>query len=864
MPDPDSFTPIRANFDFSSLGVGGIDDLNPKGDLRGELTPLVSFSVGFDSEGFFLADDASVGGRIHGEAFAQGDLGPFSAAATGTVDLDATISLAGVDGNGDGKLRIDEFLDTDIFAALDVDISGVNATLGIQLTSDLLDYVDADSDATNNTVHGGDPFRFSASTLLTATVDLGNGEFGFDWDGIRIHNPDVDGDGRDDFTGAVLVENVRLLAQDVIRGNRTELGGELLAAFGLDSIPLVDTLADNNTLSDGLGIAQSLALAVIDNLQVVEVVPFSDGVPPTPGQPSENDTIEDWLNHGLPTDIQEIIRLSLDLGSIDLQIDDNLSFDLQSILPDTIDLQGRAGIENAALSGQIVFGLDTAANPLYLLTHADDLSAATDLGGAFDVFVNVSGQPLGDGLLVLDSADARVRPNIDVQLTGDADGKFRIGDPLSDLGPISVSLTDTNLLHLSAAAATLSPGPLVATFRDDDDDDELPAVSGTINLQTGAINAQARDFVASLQDLIELTATSSDAASAFELTFDPNAAPQDDLLSVTNLAGSIDALTFNSITPSFAIPSLTISHDGTVQLPRIEIPFQNGFADYVGLGGILPVDVSHLTIDFPDPTDLSSFVLGVNGELDFSLFDDPANGSPLIQVFIDDPDQPGPFDRQLDGPFDFEIAVDRGFGTMRPINFGPMKVVVNDFNVPGLGVTMGGDLEFGRLGADGIPAAIPGNTAGNQVAGTFTVAPGGGNQTFVEGLQIDMGGSLDVFAGGSALLDVVGQAQLNTGSGDAGARFNLTVDATRTANPPSFYDISVEASLLEVTLEDLVFDLSPVAVVRAESASYFSTPGAGRRDRNFVRPDDRSVARCRGPADRSFLCNVVAGSGQRL
>ncbi|NOX31652.1 MAG: hypothetical protein GXP35_16640, partial [Actinobacteria bacterium] len=336
-PDPDSFTPILADFDFSSLGVGGIDDLNASGDLNAELTPLVSLSVGFDAEGFFLTDGSSVGGRIVGEASAQGELGPFAASLSGTVGLDATISLQGIDGNGDGKLRVDEFLSTDIFAALAIDISDVEATLGIELSSELLDYIEVDDDATNNSARGGDVFTLAATTSFDVIIPDGSGGFDFKWNGIDILNSDVDGD----FTSTVLVDNVRELARDVIRGNRTNLSTQLLAAFGLESLPLVDSLDPNGSLADGLSIAAGLADAILDATSVLYTVPFSDGTI----DDGLNNSIEDWLNNGLPTDTQELIRLQLDLGQLGLNVADNLSFDISSFLPGATTAQ--AGIENA-------------------------------------------------------------------------------------------------------------------------------------------------------------------------------------------------------------------------------------------------------------------------------------------------------------------------------------------------------------------------------------------------------------------------------------------------------------------------------------------------------------------------------------
>lgn len=837
--DPDDEAIYAADYEVDLSDFGALGAALSEGDMELDLRPNVTLGFGLDASGFFLLPQTTIAGEISGTANVSGEFMGLSASAVGSVVSDAALSLAPLDGDSDGKIRIGEVLPN--LGSLNLQVSGIAADLSVELSSELLDYVDVDGITDNNTIGGGDAFRFTASTGLTASLPDGSGGFDFTWTGIRLQN----GQGGNGFTSEVLGENLRLLARDVIRGERTTFNNDLLAAFGLESLPLVDPSLVGGNVADGLSVAQTLATAALDATSIVYIVPFSDDVAPggeDPADDEENDTIEDWLNFGLPSQTQELVRLKLDLGRLALGVSDVLVFDLGSLLPDTVDVDGRAGIESAALTGDLVFGFDTSAIPFYLLTAEDDISAgvSTTFAGSFDLLVNISGEPIGGGLATFENAQASVSPTINVSFPGDPSGKYRLGDDLTPLAQIAVSIDDADWMDLSADRVSLTPGPVTLTGADDGVDDDIAGISGQFNLLTGEIWVTTRRVEGSLDGVLQIEA---DALSGPALTLhrDPAASSSDPMLTVDGLHGTIDALSSNGITPEFQIPQFEVLHDGSIILPRAIASFGSGFADYIGLAGILPLDLSQLTIDFNDPANLSDFTVGVDGVFDFSSFNLPFDATVTI-------------DGDVQNQFHADINLDAiRVGDIRPVNVGPVTVDLSDFTIPGTSIVMAGQLRIGRIGANGLPEPLPGFD--DQVRGYLEVTSG--DATYPLGMRIDLAGTLDLFAGGGSL-DVDGTAMLSTGGGDAAARFKLMIDATRTENGPLFFDIQVDAQLLEVTLTDLNWDLSPVATIHAGQVQFLPTPGPDGEIANLIDLEMRLLP----DGDDEFVTfNIVSAAG---
>jgi hypothetical protein len=145
--DAEDQGPLRAAFGFDTTGIGALDGLGLGGFVSAELRPDAHIVFGIDGNGFFLDPNTTIGGTVAGSATASGSLGPFSLAATGTIEVEPTVSFAPIG----GKVRPVDVSTS--LANLEVALGSVAAELKVNLSSDLLDYVDADADgdATNNT-----------------------------------------------------------------------------------------------------------------------------------------------------------------------------------------------------------------------------------------------------------------------------------------------------------------------------------------------------------------------------------------------------------------------------------------------------------------------------------------------------------------------------------------------------------------------------------------------------------------------------------------------------------------------------------------------------------------------------------------
>ncbi len=528
-PLPEDFGPAVASFDFNADEVGALADLDFSGDLVAELLPQFQFDFGFDGAGFFFGTGTLLDTALSATAAANGMFAGLSAEAVGSVTATPRLALAPADRDADGKIRLTEFLQN--VTELSVELEEVAATLAIDLTIDLLDYVDADGDSGNNSIHGGDPFRFAASTTLNG-VAVGENGFEFQWNGIDIHNPDVDGDGQDDFTSEVLVENARLLIQDVIRGERTELADQLGLALSNTSL-----VATGGSFGQATDIAATLADYLVSNTEIIDVVSF--------------DTVESWLNGGVPTEIDEIIRLKTDLGQIPIEIVDTVQVSLAELLPGAEVTGGVAGFENARIDGQLVFGFDTFADPFYLLVAPDDTSPneQTELNASIDLFASADSLTIGGDLLELSNVNAVIRPTATFGFENQGDSKLRLSQVGTAGVDVTTSLDGTSDSTLAADALRFFP---------DEESDNFQAsadlVSGSIDLETGATELQAMRASVAVGKSIEVV------TNDVSIGFDPAVTASDAVLATIG-SSTIRFPEYPGL-PAIDLQGLTIRRDG--------------------------------------------------------------------------------------------------------------------------------------------------------------------------------------------------------------------------------------------------------------------------------------------------------------
>ncbi|HET9942905.1 MAG TPA: hypothetical protein VFR05_06170, partial [Terriglobia bacterium] len=724
----------------------------------------VHLKFGVDTAGFFFSPETTIGGEVSGIAEAGGQFGPFDIDVFGSVEAQPTLSLAPVG----QRLYLGELAAG--MAAADISLGAIVAEVGISMTAELLDYVDADGIAGNNTIHGGDPFRFIAKATLTGVTGAGAG-LAFTWSGIEIVNPDVNEDGQNDFTSAVLVEDMRRLALDVIRGNRTLFSEDLVAAFNEMLAPLTAM-----GLADALDLAGAVGEFLLENTEVLHVVEF--------------DTIEDFLNFGLPADAEEIIRLKIDFADLILDVVENLAADL-GIAPIDLGGIGQLSIQNGLLSASVVFGFDTSSNPFYLLTTPDAISPddATSLSADFDIVAELDNLSVED-VFEITGVSATLAVGLEVTFAAVPGGKLRIG---SGPGGIQVVLDEPLLLIVTADAADLFPNLDVnASIGDDDPGDTTPALTGELNLTTGRFTLNVRKFTATLGDLLVIEAVDVD------VTFDPAAPATAELLRIGTAIANLEVLAAGDLVPRVEFNNFGLRQNGKFFLSSAVVRGPPGYTKALGIAGILPLQIETISIDFPDPDDLNVFTLGVVGrflidELDALLpftpvihVGDPAGiGQPGSGVTTVNPGSNGAFS------FDFDIQSLRD-GLVVPRNFGPITLgiqglQVGDIRLDGQ-VTLGGYQDgIFEDSIDGFLRIISASDP-SLVNSVLEILPG---STF----QLDEQ---------AVLIDFRAEAAL---PGDTTIRFRLVVEATILAESPFIRFDRFEPTIESIEIGTFTFQI---------------------------------------------------------
>lgn len=490
----------EGGFDWNLDSIGALQGIDLNGRFDAALQAQIDLGLGIDIDGFYLTPDSELAFVLNGTGVGTGQFGPFTARLVGesgmtlSVDLSAGAAVAGSRvRRGDVETR---------WAQVRPNVESIHGSLQTDLILPLLDYVDADLNPLNDTEHGGDPFRFTAVIQLETEPDPAGGLRPV-WESFELLNPDVvanpgpDGQERDDFTAPVLAENMRRLAADMARGKRTEWLGGLSDAFADLTIPGGDTRA-----AGLLNVASGFAAALIDQVEILHVVDF--------------DTIESWLNTGIPAEPEELLRARLVLDDVSLPAFASPGFALANPFGDATV---QAGVENAVLTGELVFGFDTHSLPLYLLTGPDAIrpDAVTAFGGSIDLVATVTDLDLGGGLLVIDEAEIRITPNLQVHFdSGEETGgaKIRFGD-LSGAGleAIRISAGEQQTVRVLARNASLFGSDPDAVFVGRAD-----YLFGEVDFASGALDLAALRASLAFGDTVAIS------AGNVRFTLDPSVA----------------------------------------------------------------------------------------------------------------------------------------------------------------------------------------------------------------------------------------------------------------------------------------------------------------------------------------------------
>ncbi len=842
---PGDVPALEYDYDFGfqfgapgSLASVAVED----GNVGVKVVPTADIHFGIDTEGFYFEPATALGGQLTATAEGTGRWDGFGLRLAGVTTLEPSITF---DETASQRIRLSEVI-PHVLEKTDVTLGNLTGTIQTDLILDYLDYVDVDGIPTNNSAQGGDPFTVRGTATVSANLDSFDvndlGDFRYEFSDIALKNPDIDDDGAHDFTVSVLGQNLIELAKDLLRGDRALLSFDLAGPFSAVVTPLVES-----SLGEWLGLQAALDTFLEDAEQEPEPVEAADGTNAplaAEGDLFDVSVADDLLDifqsifqGGLPETPVNLAALTINLDRIPLDvIDENVNFDLQSLLPDTVDVEGRAGIENAFLQGQLIFGVDTSLNPLYLLT--DGPAGSTTLEGGFEIYVNVTGEPLGDGLLTLQAADARVSPRFLFDFSGIAGGKLRLGPDLFGLTDVAIGLEDEQYLKLRADGLSVSPGPLTASASDDIDNDEIPAVEGTIDLDTGQIDLTARKLTVGLADVVTvealpmLNATTEEVEPGLTLSYQPGASPELPLLSTPQLKATFDALAINGLAPEISIEGLQVDHGRQVLVGAAEVTFPEDYLVATGLAGILPIQLDRIRIDFPDPSDLNQFTLCTTGRVLVDELGDTiesAFGTPVTPIV-----SVGSAETTCDaatpvqpGQFDFLLNIDALIeGRIEPINLGPITLGLADLQVAG--TVLDGQITLGGYqNGDWSPLLD-----GFFIFQTDDSDPTDDDYANLT-IEIDSSQSSLIFDNDSASLQIAASVQLDAGiSGEfgdltAGADLglNLHVEAARTEPFPYVAVTEFEASLGAISIDSLVIRFDEILQLTASNIALIPNPG---------------------------------------
>ncbi|MEM1067333.1 MAG: S8 family serine peptidase, partial [Planctomycetota bacterium] len=219
--DGDTLGRFDAGFPFNFDGIGSFDEFEISGRVNIEATPDILLQVGWNEDGLYLdAENSRVAASLKGTGEARGyAFETFGVGAGGTVSASPYLDLIQIDRDNNSRIHLDEIqvLADDLaggqFSMVLPQIDRVDADVYGDLIFGFLDYVDVDPNLPNQK-HGGDPFIVRGRAELS--IGLNDNEQGWQFGEFGLANPDIDGDGANDYTLGVLAENSLQFGQSII------------------------------------------------------------------------------------------------------------------------------------------------------------------------------------------------------------------------------------------------------------------------------------------------------------------------------------------------------------------------------------------------------------------------------------------------------------------------------------------------------------------------------------------------------------------------------------------------------------------------------------------------------------------------
>jgi hypothetical protein len=311
-----------------------------------------------------------------------------------------------------------------------------------------------------------------------------------------------------------------------------------------------------------------------------------------------------------------------------------------------LDFDGRLVLDAGALTMQLGEAVhiaatgDLDADPIVPAVQVivDPNHTASDVLAT--VFHAVLTLPSLDGAPTTTLENLEIRRNglsFDSLIIGGFD--FELGDILHVTG-MTVGLQNFSLtvdgpqrtltgeLVVTADSAVLFPGSSLTASIVDNPDTAAPALQGSINLQTGAVELTVDRLLASLGGGVEFEANTG------LLRFAPNDAANALLFSVQTAALTIPLFESDVVLSAVDVQILR-NGQFSLQSAAATAP-DGGFLAALGLGGLLPFDLQSVTVAaLPGQRiELNEFAADITvvGLLDFSLFEDSSLPMPIVEI----------------------------------------------------------------------------------------------------------------------------------------------------------------------------------------------------------------------------------------
>ena len=404
-------------------------------------------------------------------------------------------------------------------------------------------------------------------------------------------------------------------------------------------------------------------------------------------------------------------------------------------------------------------------------------------------------------------------------------------------------------LRVTAPSATINPnGNVTGRVLDDNPNDIRPALQGEWDSTQASpqLKIELRQLKASLADALHVQVLPDSAdpdKPAVTFKYDPAATPgstedTDKLIQVNTAELHIPALAGDAEAPTATLDDFGFYSDGKPFVGAASVTLPTDYQYEFGVAGVLPFEVQGVALSFPDANDLNAFNLTLTGRTTLNdTVDDTVDGEPRFNLGF----TPTVIINEVHTSESFTVALSVDSlrdGQLRVRNFGPITLQIADLVVAG--TTLQGQLTIGQLKPDGTvgvlqeadlpdpeeascsPNLFPSNA---QVLGCLLVTS---SPTFPANLQIDLAGAFQFEPDGSVTVGLIGQTaydeqgQVDPEIGAASAQVGLQL--TGQPQGESRWDVSASAQLNSVTLEDLVFDLSPVVKLEVGQLEYVAAP----------------------------------------